>query len=109
MRTIALRPLPADIVMAGRRIEERAGVDLPAVLHSEGTIATAGRATDVGTMGCRFDGPSPLQTGSHVTVVLADATIIGGHVAWARSGALGIEFSHRLMPKAFARLTAAAG
>lgn len=102
MKMSIARPLPADIVHAGRRVQVRSALRLPATLLSD-TANCDAIVTDLNTDGCRLETGSTAPVDSAVTIVISRSTLIGGRIAWRDGDAVGIAFCARLLPRAIAQ------
>lgn len=102
MKMSIARSIPADIVHAGRRVQVRSALRLPAMLLGEAGACDA-VVTDLNTDGCRLETASEAPVGNAVTVVISRSTLIGGRIAWRDGDAVGIAFCARLLPRAIAQ------
>lgn len=84
------------------RLEARASVNLPAKLTGPAGEARAVTIVDLTTLGCRIEADFRLTVGAYVTLLLPTDGAISGWVAWAKGGALGVDFSKPLAAESIA-------
>ena len=105
MRSPEQDRVPADIIRAPRRSEERAALTTPISLRLETGETLSATLTDLTTRGCRLEVGRPLPREIHVTIV-ACSTMVGGRIIWSDGDTAGIEFGARLLPKTVRLLSA---
>ena len=99
VKLMSLHPAPA--IPPGSPVDdERQATRLPLLLtaqmSSDRFEATAVRLTDLTGRGCRLSTAQLVSVGTFVTVHILGFTEIGGWIAWARDGEVGLDFANPL-------------